>query len=241
MIFSSLLYFNVCMAKILKKILHKIEKLNRILINKSLLAQFERHEKIEKLNVGCGPYLVKGWLNIDQERLIPQGRLLKDVSGILMLNVDVNNLDCIVPGSIRYIYASHFIEHLTHKDAINFLNKAYKWMMVGGVIRLTTPDLGLWIKKYYENDLAFFMEYHSLYLRNDTIRTKGEIFMAEYENFGHKWIYDFEALKNIMNNAGFSRIQQKMEFDSLIPEIKEVEPKCEGRDMETFYIEAQKE
>ena len=242
-----IIYFNVYSAILIKKILEQIKRINRIIlilaVNKLLLTQFKRDRKIDKLNIGCGDDLVNGWLNISLFRIreYPYGIIVKNANGISVLNLDIGELDSIPPATIKCIYASHFIEHITHDETRKFLEKAYKWMVKGGVIRLTSPDLELWVKKYYENELDFFKKYHSIYLKSNMIRTKGEIFMSQCHGFGHMWNYDFESLKNIMNDAGFSKITKRSQFDSLIPEIGKLEPMSEGRILETFYIEAQKE
>ena len=64
--------------------------------------------------------------------------------------------------------------------------------------------------------------------------------MAQCHGFGHKWNYDFESLKDIMEKAGFSKITKKAPLDSLMPEINELEPVNEGRVLETLYVEGQK-
>lgn len=115
-------------------------------------------------------------------------------------------------------------------------------MKQGGIIRLSVPDLELWVRKYYENDLSFFEKYRSLYLKTSSqlVNTKGQIFGARLHGFGHKSCYDFESLKDILGKAGFSNITKKTAFESAIPNIKELEPSDEGRLLESLYAEAEK-
>lgn len=233
--------------RILNKILRIIKKYSdathRFLLKKILISQAHQFKEIEKINIGCGGYFVKGWLNIGlfSWRDYPEGIIIKKNNGALILNADINKAGPIFSGNIKYIYASHFIEHLSHEEAMKFLEVAHAGMRRGGIIRLTCPDLTLWVKKYYENDMAFFDKYKSIYLENEDLRTKGDIFMGQCHGFGHGWNYDFESLKDMMERTGFSKIIKKAQFDSLIPQIKELEPASEGRRLETVYVEGLKE
>lgn len=199
---------------------------------------------VDKLNVGCGNDLLKGWLNIglfSEERIHYGATKVED--GALVLNFDMTEKLPISENSIKYVYASHFIEHLKFQDGIKMLERCYKTMKKGGVIRLTFPDMGLWIKNYYENNLEFFEKYKSIFLGGDNsiAITKGEIFMSQVHNWGHKWNYDFESIKHILEKIGFSQVTKNKAFESLIPGIDKIEPKGEGRLLETCYVEAIKE
>jgi predicted SAM-dependent methyltransferase len=144
--------------------------------------------------------------------------------------------------SIKYIYASHFIEHLDFSEGITFLKQCYSMMMKGAIIRLTCPDLELWIKKYYENDISFFNNYKSFFSIgiHPLVKTKGNIFMSQVHNWGHKWNYDFDSMRHLLQVVGFQKISKKSYHDSMIPEIRTIEPYDEGRKLETLYVEAQK-
>jgi hypothetical protein len=48
-------------------------------------------------------------------------------------------------------------------------------------------------------------------------------------------------MEHVMKEAGFANVIQKEPFDSLIPEIKKLEPSCEGTLLESAYVEATKE
>ncbi len=64
--------------------------------------------------------------------------------------------------------------------------------------------------------------------------------MSHLYTFGHKWGYDFESMKEKLQQLGFSHITKENPFDSLIPQIEELEPKTKGRLLETSYVEAKK-
>jgi len=196
--------------------------------------------KFDKLNIGCGFYFIKGWLNIGifPKKEIPYGAIRK-INGASVFHFDITNEFPMKDSNVRYIYASHFIEHLSFKDGIKLLEKCYCLMENDAVMRLTFPDLELWVKNYYENNISFFEKYKSsIEKENFQAQTKGEIFMSQVHGWGHKWNWDFESMKHILGKIGFRNIEKKEAFDSKILNIKEIEPSEKGRLLETAYVEA---
>lgn len=200
-------------------------------------------KKIDKLNLGAGGYLLKGWLNVSlySEIGLPYG-VARIRKGALVLNFDLREELPISEASLKYIYGSSFIEHLTFREAITVLEKCFRYLRKGGVIRLTFPDLELWVRNYHKNNLPFFNKYQSIYLGREKaiVKTKGEIFMSQVHGWGHRWGYDFESMRHLLEKAGFSQVAKKKAFTSLIPMIKAIEPKGEGRLLGTTYVEAVK-
>ncbi|MBD3248764.1 hypothetical protein GF336_01850 [Candidatus Woesearchaeota archaeon] len=125
-------------------------------------------------------------------------------------------------------------------QAINFLKSCYDAMQKGGKIRLPFPDLELWARKYLENDRDFLDTYHKTYLSNKDLKTRGEIFMSHVHGFGHKFAWDLESVKDILERAGFSNITVKNNRESDLPNIDEIESDRPGRILETKYVEAEK-
>jgi len=198
----------------------------------------------DRLNVGCGINFVENWINIGLFD-IPGGiySLSKTKNQTLIIHFDMTQEFPINPNKIRYIFAAHFIEHLNFSQGINFLRNCYKVMRKNGIIRLNFPDLELWSKKYYENDLSFFKKYYD-FSKNISglpeLRTKGEIFMSQVHWWDHKWCYDFDSIKDILERAGFSNIARKKVFESSLPDIKKLESDAPDRILETIYVEAEK-
>lgn len=197
--------------------------------------------KFNKLNIGCGSSYIKDWLNIGifPEEEISYGTV-KEMNGASVLHFDMTNKLPLRDGGVKYIYASHFIEHLNFEEGVKLLRRCYNFMQDGAVMRLTFPDLELWVRNYCENNTDFFEKYKNYFLKNKSpkVKTKGEIFMSQVHGFGHKWNWDFESMKHILSEIGFSNIEKKEAFDSDISNIKEIEPRGEGRLLETIYVEA---
>jgi predicted SAM-dependent methyltransferase len=83
-----------------------------------------------KLHLGSGKIKLDGYINVDIE---PSHE--PDVIGD-MLQMDFKDVDV--------IYLCHSYEHLRFPDdAVKALELFYKWLKVGGILRLAVPDLEL--------------------------------------------------------------------------------------------------
>jgi len=198
----------------------------------------------DKLNIGCGENFVENWVNIGLIDL-PKGLyfLSKTKNSAPYVHFDITQEFPIRPNTIQFIYASHFIEHLNFPQALIFLKNCYTVTRSDGVIRLTFPDLELWNKKYMEDDLGFFTKYYDYTKHSNKLpelRTKGEIFMSQVHGWDHKWCYDFDSIKDILERAGYSEVVRKKAFDSSLPDIEKLEPDNQQRLLETIYVEAKK-
>jgi predicted SAM-dependent methyltransferase len=133
-----------------------------------------------------------GWLNTDI-----------DDSSIMYLNaVEVWPVP---PGSVSYIYADNFIEHITIDDARRFLSNAFTALRPGGIIRIVTPNVRTAAEAYLGGGslLEAMLDRHR---RNgyrveyavDVLR----IVFAESEHW-RGYLYDEEALSAELRRAGF--------------------------------------
>tara|TARA_B100000959_G_C14793895_1_gene546756 strand:- start:12 stop:689 length:678 start_codon:yes stop_codon:yes gene_type:complete len=200
--------------------------------------------KVDKLNMGAGDYIITGWLNIGiySEDDIRWGTV-KEKNGALIMNYNINYDIPIKTNSIKYIYSSHMIEHLNFNDGIKFLEKCYKILKNDGIIRLVFPDLQLWVKNYYESNNEFFIQYynHTMSINElPELKTNGEIFMSQIYNWGHNWGYDYDSIKDILQRSGFKDIKRMAFHESQIPNIMEIEPDIEERKLESIYVEVKK-
>lgn len=95
--------------KITEKLFHTIKKSTNFvygyLLKNILVAQVHKFNKVEKLNVGCGYYFLKDWLNIGlfPWRDYPEGLIIRKDNGALVLNTDANKVLSVFSSSIIYI------------------------------------------------------------------------------------------------------------------------------------------
>ncbi len=208
--------------------------------NTAALQKQGRNLNVGRLHIGCGHVLLSGWLNIAFETREEYGRI-KTRGGAPYLNYNLLKPWPFDSGSIEYIAASHFIEHLDLNQGMEFTKRCYGVLKSGGVLRLSCPDLELYAKNYAQNNKNFFN--HPLIKEWCCFKnavTPGEIFIAKaYDSGGsHKWFYDFESLKHILEAAGFTSVQRVGRLEGRTPDLKKIE--LEKRELETVYMEAVK-
>lgn len=208
--------------------------------NTQFLKSELRRLPVKRLHVGCGHVRLPHWLNMAYEKREEYGRIISR-DGIFYLNYNLLKPWPIDDGTIDFIAASHFIEHLDLNDGMQFVKNSFRALKLGGVIRLSCPNLELYAKSYAEKNRNFF--------ENPKIRewctfknaaTFGEIFVAKaYDSGGsHKWFYDFDSLKHILEVAGFKRIEKKTRLEGQAPDLEKIE--LPERELETVYVEGVK-
>lgn len=195
---------------------------------------------IERLHVGCGHVLLDDWLNVFYETREEYGRLIKKAKAFV-LNYNLLKPWPIKNETIKFIAGSHFIEHLDLNDGIKFLKEAHRVMGNNAVIRLSCPDMELYARHYVNGNKEFFN--HAKIKEWCTFKnaqTPGEIFVAKaYDSGGsHKWFYDFDSLKHILELAGFKNVRRCGRLEGQVPDLELLEPA--ERELETLYVEANK-
>ena len=176
-----------------------------------------------KGHFGAGPIYQQGWINIDKSREHNQ-----DLYGdLLQMHFDENHFDV--------IYLCHAYEHLDFpNDAVEALNRFYRWLKPGGILRISVPDLELAVNAYVTTgDLKFlYSPDFKGYYHKDTKAERLNFFIKAWE---HCFCYDYETLSGMFADAGFENIQQKQPNESLIPGFN-----YDRMLTESLYIEAQK-
>ena len=208
--------------------------------NAELLKKQIKNFSIDSLHVGCGDILLKGWLNIRYERREEYGTIKKG-NDALYLNYNLLKRWPFEEDSIQYIAGSHFIEHLDLNQGMEFLKESFRVLKKGGVIRLSCPDLNIYARNYVENNRKFFEnKWIKEWCAFKKAVTPGEIFIAKaYDSGGsHKWFYDFDSLKHVLEAAGFQKVTKEGRLTGKVPDLDKIEPAA--RELETLYVEALK-
>lgn len=140
-----------------------------------------------KLHIGSGPIALAGWTNID----------IADYPGV----DHVLDVRASLPfEDVEFIFAEHFIEHLTLADGLAFLRECRRVMRDDGVLRLSTPNLDwVWLTHYRHPDQL-----------SDEHRLFGCLEMNRaFHGWGHQFLYNFRTLELALRAAGFDRIEPR--------------------------------
>jgi predicted SAM-dependent methyltransferase len=148
-----------------------------------------------RLHLGCGPRVLDGWVNIDA-RIRPHVLTMKLPRGLRRLGA----------ASARYIYASHFLEHLEYPQTASALVKeCHRLLVPGGVIRLVVPGIEKIIRAYVADNQAFFKIQAELHPAWCTTKLEHLMYALQLDG-AHKYGYDFETLQKLLSQAGFREV-----------------------------------
>lgn len=194
-----------------------ISIIGRLRCNHKVVPVSDVRDGLVKVNLGCGLRVASGWLNIDGSlnALIASWpgwlhRLIYRFSGahsyyrldeyceILenhsFLYHDLSTSLPLHEKTVDFLYSSHFFEHLFKDDAAALLKACFLALKPGGTIRISIPDLAYAVslyglgKKAEMLDDYFFVEGKGSYLAR------------------HKYMYDFELIREVLEQAGFSKV-----------------------------------
>ena len=124
--------------------------------------------KIDRLNLGCGPNAPAGWLNVDgswnawlsnhtylRKTLKAFGVISKNSPGaewnVRPLVHDLTKPLPFKENSVAVIYGAHVLEHLYLADAQRLLAECLRVLRPGGVIRMVVPDLRSMVASYLKS------------------------------------------------------------------------------------------
>lgn len=202
-----------------------------------------------KLNLGCGPQVLDGWVNVDYAlgaRLMKLPLLRAVNRKLRVFNVDwderifVHDLTKPFPwssGSADVVYSSHTLEHLSKEDGRRFLSECHRVLRDDGVIRIVVPDLRSLIDDYTQGQIKaddFVQRLDVLYQDSgSSIKRK----LAPFIQFPHKCMYDNQRMVEVLESMGFEARVRKA-FDSEIEDIRRVEDG--GRTERAVIVEGRK-
>ena len=188
-----------------------------------------------------------GWLNFDAsprlavERVAGVRTLLRGTIGLLFPdNVRYGDIVRGLPvddGTARGVYCSHVLEHLPRNDVPAALRNTHQMLVPGGLFRLVVPDLRWRAAKYLRSAEQHdphaadaLMDACSLGTRQKS-RTVMASLRSRFGRSAHAWMYDFAALKGLLEQSGFDDVRRCEFGDCHDPMFARVED--EGRFVES--------
>ena len=202
------------------------------------------HKRVERkvrdadgilLNLGSGVLGRPGWVNLD----IAPG----DLEGYYQY--DCRKSLPFRDGTVNGIFSEHFFEHLDYTEELPLLlAECMRVMAPGSVIRIIVPDGEKYLKAYNDPGWDSLRTLRELrqdgsdkYFKN-RYQTKIELVNTVFrQGYQHKWIYDFENLKWLLESAGFTHVKREAIGHSRNPDLAIGR---EDRAHESLYVEATK-
>ena len=174
----------------------------------------------EKINLGCGGFALDGWTNIDGG----DGVLYRAPEDEKVIALDaLRALEALPGGVARCISSEHFFEHFTRQDGYRILEESLRVLGPGGVIRIHMPDLAQIVRLYLdqipEADWESVQKPHRRVRLSLTVDPYGRLLRREgytraiminngFHMDGHRFVYDFETIKQCLELAGFVDVER---------------------------------
>lgn len=135
-----------------------------------------------KLHLGCYNVKIPGYINVD---IRPEVK--PDVVE------DVFKLESFKDNSADIIYICHVLEHASREEALAALQRYYQILKPGGILRVAVPDIEACIQVYtWTGNLDFI---------------RSSLWGSQRHDYDyHKAGWDFNALKNDLQQIGFGNI-----------------------------------
>ncbi len=177
-----------------------------------------------KLNLGCGPIHLPGWINIDHE---PKHN--PDIQ------LDVLNLaEHFEENSAGLVFGCHFLEHLEFPAGIEkCLGAILRVLKPGGVLRLVVPDLMKVARLYVGGDDLKGIYDGPYHEGPDCPATR---FMYFARAWNHTVLFDDELLGMMLAAAGFVEIYSCAFGQSDVEELRYID----RFESESISVEASK-
>ncbi|HVT03219.1 MAG TPA: hypothetical protein VHL58_07545 [Thermoanaerobaculia bacterium] len=154
-----------------------------------------------RLHIGCGPVALPGWINIDNQPYPAVDRVLDVTTGLPF-------------DDVSFIFAEHFIEHLSYQDGLKLLRSCRRVMNRTGVLRLSTPNLDwVWSTHYH------FPHWSSA---DEPLRACFALNQA-FRGWGHQFLYNMQTLQATLREAGFGKFVICRYGESSHPELQNLE------------------
>jgi predicted SAM-dependent methyltransferase len=202
------------------------------------------------LNCGSARGLFPGWMNTDLAHLktwddaeSEPGRIVRIDGDLYYLEFDSREPYPFEDGSFDWVYSEHFVEHLDLEDVIGWLTEVRRLVKPGGHVRLSTPDLRLYIEGYLDPENGFFAEHRERLSHLRVFKETGvpdrPAWMVNqiFRRWRHKWIFDFDELRYAAERAGFdpAAVERRSFGQGVASDVAALDHP--GHEDESLYVE----
>lgn len=197
--------------------------ISRICRGKDLFVKKRRFDGKVLLNVGCGPYPLNGFINLDYF-WNPAVDICWDIT---------SRKYPIKDSSLEGIFTEHCLEHIPFEKCLDNLKEFHRLLKPNGTVRVVVPDGQIYIDLYQERKAG-----------KPVVLPYGEEEMTPMislnrimRGHGHLFIYDFETMSLLLEKAGFKNIRKETFHNGRDPRLLVDRPE---RAIESLYVEASK-
>ena len=214
-------YIKKIIKKIINSIGYNISKIDKTSIIfdknadffiKKLLMDYKKNNLV-KIHFGCGPRIIKGWINIDlsfepyenylkyyTDKYYPE-KIRGDKNDFYAIDITKKGLP-LPDNSVDIIFHEDFLEHINQKDQIIFLSETLRILKKGGIHRVNTPNLLTSMKDHSD----FTKGYNGVYI-------------YEWDKHKDLNVLTPDMLKEMAITVGYSKIFFNTRNKSLSNEI----------------------
>jgi len=182
------------------QLLKMSKKLSKLVAHMDPISLGASSDQTTKLHFGCGPRILKGWVNIDlkyhsykkyreyiDEKYYPE-EIRGDKSDFHAFDVTQSVLP-FADNSVDVIFHEDFLEHLDQKGQMLFLSETCRVLKAGGVHRVNTPDLCASMRANSNFGKGFV-----------------GVFVEEWEKHGHLNVLTPTMLEEMALMVGYSEV-----------------------------------
>lgn len=152
------------------------------IVTRPYLKRWLQSERLRILNLGGGVVICDRWLTGD---VVPRSDVHMDVTRPLPLP----------DNSVDVIFSEEVIEHVSLSHGYNMLKECHRVLKPGGMIRLTTPDLGYFAERALNSE-EMPQEINDIFYKHE-----------------HRHIFSRAEMRRCLESAGFIRLRESVYRD----------------------------
>ena len=165
------------------------------------ISRYLKSSSLRKLQIGSGPTELPGWFCTDIAPRSPQ-----------VIYLDATERFPFENETFDFIYCEHMIEHISWAHGLFMLSECRRVLKKNGVIRVATPDLKVLIDLYGGRNTrageAYIKWVSDNFLLDVDVYKASFVINNAFGNWGHKFIYDGDLMRQAMRAAGFTVVEQ---------------------------------